>query len=82
METELTIEYGKKLKERRIIHEELLCCHSQKARDLYKEAKSRRDAYPGANDMRKQLKRFVYPHMTTQMFEDEHMEDKVSTSLT
>jgi hypothetical protein len=77
METELTIEYGKNLKTRKVIHQELLCCHSQKAQDLYKKAKIQREAYSSANEMRKKLKEYTAPYMSEKAFEEQHIEKLV-----
>tara|TARA_R110002003_G_scaffold200_3_gene15672 strand:+ start:4895 stop:5242 length:348 start_codon:yes stop_codon:yes gene_type:complete len=81
METEITLEYGKKLNERRIMHQELLCCHSTGAQDLFKRAQPLREAYPLANAVRKQLKTFIPPEVSSQEFEDDHMEEKVVSPL-
>jgi hypothetical protein len=77
METELTIEYGKNLMTRKVIHQELLCCHSQKAQDLYKKAKIQREAYSSANEMRKKLKEYTAPYMSEKAFEEQHIEKLV-----
>jgi hypothetical protein len=78
LSTELTIEYGRrKPKENRVIHQELLCCHSQVAKDLFKKAESLRENYRVADVLRKQLKSYVPPHMSEKTFQDEHEDKKV-----
>jgi hypothetical protein len=77
METEIKIEYGKKLKGRRTVHEELLRCQSQSMNELFTKAKPVRDAYVIANDIRRMLKVLVYPHKTAVEFEEEHLDKKV-----
>jgi hypothetical protein len=81
METEVTIEYGKTLKGKRLIHQELLCCHSEHVQDLFKMATAQRDAYSDADHLRKQLKEFVYPRMSDKTFDDTHCERKACTPL-
>jgi hypothetical protein len=76
METEISIEYGKKLKGRRIIHQELLCCHSEEAQWLFKNASLQRQAYSSADELRKQLKEFVYPRTSEKTFDETHSENK------
>jgi hypothetical protein len=82
METEITLVYGKKLKQSRTIHQELLCCHSDSAQRLFKGAEALREAYSLADDIRRQLKELVYPRVTDKTFDDEHMENKVCILLT
>lgn len=77
MESELTIEFGKKLTSKRIIHEELLCCYSKMQQELFEKAKKLRSTHETAERYRKQLKRFVSPRTTPQVFEDKHMENEV-----
>jgi hypothetical protein len=81
METEITIEYGKKLKGKRVIHQELLCCHSEVAQYLFKDAIAQRDAYSLADNLRKQLKEFVYPRMSDKMFDETHSDRKACSPL-
>jgi hypothetical protein len=81
METELTIEYGKKLKGKRVIHQELLCCNSEQAQWLFKNASPQRQAYSSANDIRKKLKELVYPRTSEKTFDETHSESKVCNLL-
>jgi hypothetical protein len=77
METEITLEYGKKLKQHRIIHKELLCCYSKLFRILFSQADALLSMYSTANGMRKQLKTYIYPHVSIEDFEKKHGEKKV-----
>jgi hypothetical protein len=77
METEIKVEYGKKLKGGRTIHEEILRCQSHSMNELFSKAKPVRVAYVIANDMRRLLKVLVYPHKTAVEFEEEHLDKKV-----
>jgi hypothetical protein len=77
METELTLEYGKKLKTKKIIHQELLCCQSEKAASIFKDAQPLRAAYAAINDLRKNLKELVCPRVTKEDFDDQNLEVKV-----
>jgi hypothetical protein len=81
LETELSLEYGKDLKQRRVIHKELLCCHSKVMQDLFVKAKALEDAYSVTNRLRRQLKQFVYPNMADKIFEENHMENQVRTHV-
>jgi hypothetical protein len=81
METELNIEYGKKLKGKRVIHQELLCCYSENAQWLFKGAAQQRQAYSSADDLRKQLKELVYPQISEKTFDETHGEKKACTQL-
>lgn len=60
METEITFHYGKNLKRSRVLHQEMLCCHSGAARDLFEKAKPLRNMYTKANNLRKTLKELIY----------------------
>lgn len=75
METELTLEYGKKFNKSRVIHQELLCCHSPRAVDLFKKAKGLREAYPIADELRKELKKLA--SMSEKTFDENHLEKTV-----
>lgn len=77
MDTELTLEYGKKLKSTRVIHQELLCCHSEFAARMFKDAKPLRDSYAASDVLRKALKDFVAPRVTEKSFDEQNMEAKV-----
>jgi hypothetical protein len=81
METEVTLEYGKNLKGSRTIHKEMLSCHSQYARKLFKDAETLTKQYSLADDLRRQLKDFVFPHVSEKTFDEEHMERKVCNLL-
>jgi hypothetical protein len=76
MNTELTLEYGKKLKNSRVIHQEMLCCHSSNAARLFKESQPLRNAYAAADKLRKDLKDFVSPNVSKEEFDLEHLENK------
>ncbi|KAF2133675.1 hypothetical protein P153DRAFT_96707 [Dothidotthia symphoricarpi CBS 119687] len=76
METDITLEFGTKLENKRTIHLELLCCHSTVARQQFEKAKQLRDVYNFANDMRRQLKVFTASAMSSNFFEVHHKEDK------
>jgi hypothetical protein len=79
METEITLQYGKKLTKSKVIHEEILCCHSETAQALFMKARVLRDAYALADELRRQLKLFVYPRLSDKAFEEKHVEKKVCT---
>jgi hypothetical protein len=81
METEITIEYGKKLKGKRLVHQELLCCHSKHVQYLFQSATAQRDAYSEADNLRKQLKEFVYPRISDKTFDETHSERKACPRL-
>jgi hypothetical protein len=81
METEITIEYGKMLKGNRLVHQELLCCHSEHVQYLFKNATAQRKAYTEADNLRKHLKHFVYPRMSDKTFDETHSERKACTPL-
>lgn len=76
METELTLEYGKKLKNTRIIHQGLLCCHSETAARIFKDAQPLRDLYAASDVLRKDLKEFVSPRVTEKTFDENHLDKK------
>jgi len=77
METEITLQYGKDLKKSRVIHEEILSCHSQAMRDLFKKAKPLREQYPLADELRKQLKDFIQTYSSPQDFDNNNLEKQV-----
>ncbi|KAF2832416.1 hypothetical protein CC86DRAFT_366209 [Ophiobolus disseminans] len=82
METEITLQYGTDFKQSRVIHEEILSCHSQAARELFKRAKTLRDAYPVAHDLRKQLKGFILMCGSEKQFEASHSEKEARAQIT
>jgi hypothetical protein len=82
METEVTLEYGKNLKGRRVVHKEMLSCHSKYARKLFKDAETQTRLYSQANDFRRRLKEFVYPQVTEKAFDEGHLDKKVCILLT
>ncbi|KAF2030184.1 hypothetical protein EK21DRAFT_66106, partial [Setomelanomma holmii] len=77
METEVKLEYGNKLKNSRVVHQEMLYCYSTKAPDLFKKAKPLREAYATANAMRKRFKAHVPPRVSVEDFEIGHMENQI-----
>jgi hypothetical protein len=81
METELTLEYGKKLKRTRVIHQELLSCHSDTAARMFKDAQPLRDTYAAMDNLRKDLKEVVFPRVTREQFDAEHLENKACCLL-
>ncbi|KAF1917588.1 hypothetical protein BDU57DRAFT_446045, partial [Ampelomyces quisqualis] len=74
METEITLEYGKKLRERKVVHKEMLCCHSDALSKYFKSAEALQGSYIMADKLRKQLKDFILPRLSCQEFEDSHKE--------
>jgi len=76
MNTELTLEYGKNLKNSRVLHQEMLCCHSSNAARVFKESQPLRTAYAAADKLRKDLKDFVSPNVSKEEFDLEHLENK------
>jgi hypothetical protein len=74
METEITIEYGKNLKGKRMIHQKLWCCYSPPMQAQFHKAKDLRARYPLADDMRRQLKALV---CSVADFDTKHLESKV-----
>jgi hypothetical protein len=70
METEITLEFGKDLNESKIVHEEMLRCHSAAARTLFDKAKPMRDNYSQADHMRKDLKNIVSAHGSGESFDE------------
>ncbi|KAH4047807.1 hypothetical protein HBH70_238150 [Parastagonospora nodorum] len=76
MNTELTLEYGKKLKNSRVIHQEILCCHSSGAARVFKESQPLRNSYAVADKLRKDLKDLVAPCVSKEEFDQEHLENK------
>lgn len=76
MDTELTLEYGKRFKNTRTVHEELLCCYSSTAAQMFKDAQPFRKSYAASDDLRKELKEFVSPRVTKEQFDADHLENK------
>jgi hypothetical protein len=79
METEITLEYGEGLKKHRVIHQELLSCHSKNAKDMFVKAETLRRSYAAAYAFRKQLKQIVSPQMEEETFAQKKLENKVHT---
>jgi hypothetical protein len=79
MVTEITLEYGEKFELHITIHKEMICCHSPTMQTHFKRAESLRTAYSTAHKLRKDLKRLVYPRISVQDFDEEHMEKEAST---
>lgn len=77
METEITLEYGKNLKEHKVVHKEMLCCHSNGLVNQFKKAESLREAYATSDRLRKYLKDFVHPRLSHEDFEELHREKQV-----
>jgi hypothetical protein len=81
MNTELTLEYGKKLKNSKVIHQEILCCHSSGVARVFKEAQPLRNSYAAADKLRKDLKDLVSPRVSKEEFDQEHLENKACCLL-
>lgn len=77
METEITLEFGKDLKESRVVHEELLRCYSPAARELFDKAKPLRERYSTANNMRKDVKKVVTARVFDEAFDERAGSKKV-----
>ena len=77
METEITLEFGKDCKESKIVHEEMLRCHSAAARSLFDKAKSMRELYSRADQMRKDVKNIVSAHGSDESFDERAGSKKV-----
>jgi hypothetical protein len=80
MKTGITLEYGEKFQLHITIHKEMICCHSSAMQTRFKKAELLRTAYSTADKLRKDLKRLVYPRVSVQDFNEDHMEKEVSTT--
>lgn len=77
MRTPITIEYGPDLASTKIMHEELLRCHSTTYEKYYAQAERRREVFAQAVALKKRLTPFVYPEVTKESFKEGKLESKV-----
>ncbi|KAH7412228.1 hypothetical protein DE146DRAFT_751358 [Phaeosphaeria sp. MPI-PUGE-AT-0046c] len=82
METEITLEFGKDLKESKIVHEELLRCNSPAARELFDKAKPLRERYSKADILRKDLKKLVSARALDETFDERDGSKKALSLIT
>lgn len=68
LETEVTIQFGPKLKQKRTIHLELLKCYSKHVRDMFDAAEPQHKAYQQGKIIRTQVKALLPPETSTEMF--------------
>jgi hypothetical protein len=68
LETEVTIQFGPKLKQKRTVHLELLKCYSKHVKDLFDASKSKYEAYQQGKIIRTQVKALLPPETPTDMF--------------
>ncbi|KAL5117039.1 hypothetical protein ACEQ8H_004998 [Pleosporales sp. CAS-2024a] len=76
METELTLQFGKKLRNKKIIHQEMLCCYSEHFARVCNEARPLRASYDASDALRRHLKEFIPPRVSEKKFDDENLEEK------
>lgn len=80
MDTEITLEFGDDLKEKRVVHEELLRSHSSAAAELFDKVKLLRERYSNADKMRKDLKELMIAQALNETFDERAASKKVRLS--
>ena len=68
LETEVTIQFGPNLNEKRMVHLELLKCHSKLVKDLFDAAEPQHEAYRQGKIIRTQVKALLPPETPKDMF--------------
>ncbi|KAL6705028.1 hypothetical protein ACN47E_007431 [Coniothyrium glycines] len=81
MHTSLKVEFGPKLALHRMIHQEILCCHSTVFAQWCKDAKTHRYNFEQLTSLKTQLAPFVFPEVTEQQFKEKGMQDAAMLAL-